>query len=480
MNSQSFYWYDLETFGINPSCDRVAQFAGIRTDQELNIISEPDMFYCQTSNDFLPNPEACLITGILPDICQQKGLEEYRFFQKIEAIFSEPNSCTLGYNSIRFDDEFIRYGFFRNFISPYNREWQNNCSRWDLLDVVRMMAALRPEGIHWPLVENEQGKQRISFRLEHLSQQNDIIHQQAHDALSDVEATIGMAKLIKNAQPKLFDYAFKLRNKNFAEKTINLNDAKILVHVSGKISSEFGHCALVYPIMRHPINKNAIIVFDCRYNPDVLEKLSVEEILQRLYTKHTILKEQALEHIPLKLIHLNKSPMIAPLSTLTPEQADKHQINLDEHCKNAEKISRQAELIDKLSRVYQENPWQDNTFEAEQRLYDGFIDKQDQEMMFQLHQAPESFFSNNYSFFDQRLNQILPRFKAKNFNSLLTPQEQEIWQNYRFERIANTLSLNDYQQEIKHLSLKYTTPQSKELLKKLANYPQQIGLPPIQ
>ena len=149
MDRHTFLWHDYETFGATPRRDRPAQFAAIRTDAELNQLGEPLMLYCQPAPDFLPDPEACLITGITPQQCLEQGVPEYQFAATIEQAFALPGTIGVGYNTIRFDDEVTRFMFWRNLIDPYAREWQNECGRWDLLDVVRTAYALRPEGIQW-------------------------------------------------------------------------------------------------------------------------------------------------------------------------------------------------------------------------------------------------------------------------------------------------------------------------------------------
>ncbi|MGL4204888.1 MAG: exodeoxyribonuclease I, partial [Aeromonadaceae bacterium] len=257
-NSPTFYFHDYETFGTHPGRDRPAQFAGIRTDAELNPIGEPLMIYCQMPTDYLPEPEACLITGITPQLVNRQGVNEAEFIRRIHAEFSQANTCILGYNNIRFDDEFTRYTLYRNYFDPYGYSWQQGNSRWDLLDVVRACYALRPEGINW--VYDEEGKP--SFRLELLTQANGIGHEHAHDALSDVYATIGMAKLIRDKQPKLFDYLFKLRNKNQVKALIDVISMKPLVHVSGMFSPWQGCASWVSPVAWHPTNANAVIVVD--------------------------------------------------------------------------------------------------------------------------------------------------------------------------------------------------------------------------
>lgn len=193
MSEHSFYWHDYETFGRWPRRDRPAQFAGVRTDAELNEIGPSLMHYCQPAPDFLPDPESCLLTGILPQTCLEQGLPEHAFAAAIERELAAPGTVGVGYNTIRFDDEVTRHLFWRNLMDPYAREWQNGCGRWDLLDVVRCTYALRPEGIEWP--RHEDG--RTSFKLEHLTAANGLAHEAAHDALSDVRATIGLARLIR-------------------------------------------------------------------------------------------------------------------------------------------------------------------------------------------------------------------------------------------------------------------------------------------
>jgi exodeoxyribonuclease-1 len=164
-SEQTFLWHDYETFGANPALDRPAQFAAIRTNAALEPVGEPLNWYCQPALDVFPHPIASLITGITPQDAQKKGLVEAEFADNIHAEMMEPGTCSAGYNSIHFDDEFSRNLFYRNFYDPYEREYKNNNTRWDLIDLARMCYALRPEGVEWP--EHEPGKP--SFKLEHLS-----------------------------------------------------------------------------------------------------------------------------------------------------------------------------------------------------------------------------------------------------------------------------------------------------------------------
>ena len=156
---QTFFFYDLETSGFSPRKDRIMQFAGQRTDMNLNKIGEPvDILVC-LNDDVLPSPEALLVTGISPQKTVDEGYTEAEFARMAAEEFFTEGTIAVGYNSVRFDDEHMRHLFWRNFYDPYEWQWKDGRSRWDLLDVVRMVRALRPDGINWPFMENENGEQ---------------------------------------------------------------------------------------------------------------------------------------------------------------------------------------------------------------------------------------------------------------------------------------------------------------------------------
>lgn len=242
----SIFWYDYETTGINPRNDRPLQVAGIRTDHALNEIDEPVNLYCQPSEDILPHPAACAITGITPSQLAEKGLSEADFMTRVHAQLAAPGTCGAGYNTLRFDDEMTRYSLYRNFFDPYAREWQGGNSRWDLIDVVRAAYALRPDGLVWPT--DDEG--RVTLKLERLTAANNIDHGHAHEALSDVRATIALARLIREKQPKLYDWLFQLRSKQKVMDQIRL--LQPLVHISGRFSAARSYVGVVLPLAWHP------------------------------------------------------------------------------------------------------------------------------------------------------------------------------------------------------------------------------------
>ncbi|MGH8852665.1 MAG: exodeoxyribonuclease I [Telluria sp.] len=435
MSTHTFLWHDYETFGAVPRRDRPAQFAAIRTDAELNEIGEPIMLYCQPAPDFLPDPQSCLITGITPQHCLELGVPEHEFARRIEAAFSEPGTIGVGYNTIRFDDEITRHLFWRNLIDPYAREWQNGCGRWDLLDVVRMTYALRPDGIEWHI--REDGKP--SFRLEHLSAANGLTHDAAHDALSDVRATIALARLIRQKQPKLFDFCLELRRKDrvAAEMGLHLEPAQRqpFLHVSGMFPVEYGCLGLVWPLAQHPTNKNEILVWDCRHDPSELFSLDVETIRTRLFTRSADMPE-GMTRLPIKSVHLNKSPMlVGNLKTLQPAMAARWDIDLERGRAHAALAATGSNMDAIWAKVFQK-PTTGVEVDVDEDLYGGFISKVDRSELdaIRLH-SPAMLASMRPIFEDKRLSKLFFRYRARNFPETLTQVEAQQWEAHRAARL---------------------------------------------
>ena len=433
MNTENtFLWHDYETFGAYPQLDRPAQFAAIRTDTSLEFIGDPLNWYCQPARDVLPHPIASLITGITPQEALKKGLIEAEFAAKIHEEMMEPGTCSAGYNSIHFDDEFSRNLFYRNFFDPYEREYKNNNSRWDLIDLARMCYALRPAGIEWP--EHEPGKP--SFKLEHLSAANDIEHLGAHEALSDVIATIGLARLIRARQPRLFDWALKMRDQHHVMQMLNPANPKPLLHTSSRIPANRGCTSLVLPLSIYPDQKKKVVVYDLMTDPEPLLNLTAEEVSDRLFTPANALPE-GVERIPLKAIATNHVPMIAPAATL--KNVDCKRIGLDpKRCfKHAEKLMQVLPQIrNKVMDVFKPYPPGEDT-DPDQMIYSGgFFPGTDRQLMDKIRRiAPTEISQLDWAFKDSRLKEMLFRFRARNYPDTLSLQEAQLWQTQRLERL---------------------------------------------
>jgi len=426
----TFFWHDYETFGANTRRDRPAQFAGIRTDAELNEIGEPLMLYCQPAPDYLPDPESCLITSITPQVCQERGVPEHEFAARIEAELARPGTVGVGYNTIRFDDEITRFMFWRNLIDPYAREWQNQCGRWDLLDVVRMAYALRPEGIAWPRKEDG----APSFKLEHLSKANGLAHEAAHDALSDVRATIALARLIRERNPKLFDFAFSLHKKDRVAAELRLPataiTARPFLHVSGMFPAERGCLAVMWPLASHPTNKNELLAWDLAHDPAELATLNPDEIRTRLFTRAADLPE-GVARLPVKSVHLNKSPMVVGnLNTLTPALAQRWGIDLAQAARHAEAARTLPDMSAIWPTVFARPA--EPAPDVEQDLYGGFVGNADRRKLNDLRQmGGEQLARARTGFDDPRLEELLFRYRARNFPATLSNEEQARWLAHR-------------------------------------------------
>lgn len=429
----SLYWYDYETFGADPRRDRPAQFAGLRTDHDLNVIGEPLCIYCRPADDFLPQPDACLITKITPQMALAQGVPETEFIGRIHEEFARPNTCVAGYNNIRFDDEMTRVTLYRNFLDPYAREWQNGNSRWDILDMVRLTYALRPAGIQWP--QHPDGKP--SFRLEDLTKANAIAHGSAHDALSDVRATISLARLIRDRQPRLYDYVFQHRSKHQVAQLLDVLRMTPVLHVSSMYPAESGCIAMIAPVANHPSNKNEIVVYDLRHDPELFLGLSAEELRQRMFTRAEELPS-GVTRLPVKTIHINKAPVVVPVNTLTEEAAEKWHIDTQLAEAYRDKILAHPEFRKALSSAFAQQNYEPS-HDPDLMLYSGgFFSEADRARMQQIRRAsPEKLGHLDLPFEDRRLPEMLFRYRARNFPQSLSSEERRRWDEYRRCRLVD-------------------------------------------
>jgi exodeoxyribonuclease-1 len=455
--SDTFYWHDYETFGVNPARDRPVQFAGLRTDADLNIVGDPLVIYCRPANDFLPHPQACLVTGITPQQALAEGVPECEFIARIHQELAEPGTCGVGYNSLRFDDEVTRYTLYRNFYDPYAREWQNGNSRWDIIDMVRTAFALRPEGIEWPLREDG----LPSFRLEDLTRANGISHEAAHDALSDVYATIALAKLIRERQPRLYDYVLKNKDKRSVLAQLDVAGMKPVLHVSGMFGARRHNIALVVPLAMHPTNRNEVICYDLSADPQPLKDLSAEQLQKLLYMRTEDLPEGT-ERLGLKSVHINRCPILLPPKMANPAIAERVGISGEECRKHLESLRTyraqdSAGFTAKIQAIYAGRGFEPQT-DPDLMLYSGgFFGKCDKQVMEQIrtHTAVE-LTTGSFVFEDQRLTEMLFRYRARNYPDSLTPEELANWEELRFQWLTDPESgggycMEEYQTDIEEL-----------------------------
>ena len=448
----TLYWHDYETFGTDPSRDCPSQFAGVRTDENLNIVGDPLTIYCQPPVDRLPSPMACLITGITPQKAREQGVPEPAFIEQICRELSQPGTCGVGYNSIRFDDEVTRYTLYRNFYDPYEREWKHGNSRWDIIDMVRLARALRPEGIEWPNYDDGSP----CFKLEQLTQANGICHESAHDALSDVMATIAMARLVRDKQPKLYQYIYEHRLKQKVAGLIDLKQQTPFLHVSGKLPRENGYTALMMPLAKHPSNSNAIICFNLQGDARALLDLSSEQIRERLFTRTDDLPA-GIVRLPLKNIQINRCPVVATAKLLDEAAAERLGIDLN-RCELNRQLLQGHDLTAKLAQVFSAQVF-DRTDDVDRRLYDGFLGDSDRLLLSEVRRASSAeLAADSFHFGDERYQQLLFLYRARNYPESLNEDDLHIWEEWRFHRLTSPssgyLSMEAYHSEIDQLLAK--------------------------
>lgn len=450
MNDQtnSFFFYDLETSGLSPRESRIMQFAGQRTDLELNPIGEPVNLLVKLSDDTLPSPYAIAVTKITPQSTQADGLTEAELCRYLTDEIFIPGTCVLGYNSVRFDDEFIRHLFWRNFYDPYEWQWKDGRSRWDILDVVRLTRALRPEGINWPYqdkeIEKDGKKETIKVktnRLELITKLNHIEHEHAHDALADVCATIAVARLIKEKQPDLWDFLFKMRDKKQVAKLVNLEEPVPFVYACGRYSSEYDKTTVAFPVA--PSRNGNVLVWDLRYD--------IAECGREISRPENPLP--ALHLFPkLKELHYNRCPAVAPLGVLEKDDGwqkiglEKAQIE-----QNLKSLLSHPEIIEAAREEEESRPEFPPAIDPESALYDGFLDDQDRRLCGIVRTADQNQLADlHLDFTDSRLEPLLLHYKAKNFPQSLSEQEQKTWGEYRRARLKRQSV--SYERELNALS----------------------------
>ncbi|HMI09572.1 MAG TPA: exodeoxyribonuclease I [Candidatus Saccharimonadales bacterium] len=458
--SQTFFFYDLETSGLDPRNDRIMQFAGIRTDTGFNQIGESHNVLVKLTEDTIPAPEALMVTGITPQSTQADGLTEAEFATFLQDEIFTPDTVTIGFNNIRFDDEFIRAFFWRTFRDPYEWSWKDGRSRWDMLDVVRMTRALRPDGITWPVVDG-----KPTNRLELLTKENGIDHLKAHDALSDVEALIAVAKLIKEKQPQLYDYLFTMRDKKKVQSLVNLDDKKPFVYTSGRYDSEHDKTTIAFPLTS---GKNSnVVVYDLRYDPADFINLSMEDIKKKFYATWEERKSEGFQKLPVKELQYNRVPAVAPVGVL--EQSDGwNRIHLDKAMieKNKKLLLSAPHFAENIRSLFENRPEFKKASDPEAKLYDGFLNDRDRLRCETVRNASERELADfNPEFSDDRLAPLLLHYKARNFPGILSEDEARAWEEWRSNHI--TAQLPVFTKSLQRLAATETDDNKQFILQEL-------------
>lgn len=478
--ADTLLWHDYETFGADPRYDRPVQFAAIRTDLDFNPVGEPISLFARPPRDYLPQPGACLVTGITPQLAEERGVIEAEFVATVYEALAQPGTCALGYNSIRFDDEVTRFTLYRNLRPPYAREWGDGRSRWDLIDAVRTAHALRPEGIEWP--RRDDG--HASFRLEDLTRANGIEHGEAHDALGDVRATLAMARLLRDRQPKLYDWLYRHRQKQAVRDLLHAAGDAPLLHVSGRFGAARSNLSIVLPLAWHPGNGNELLCADLAVDAQLLIDLDAAELKRLLYTRQAELANGE-ERPGLKSVHINKAPVLLPVAMADDRVC--RRTGLDRAaCERNEALLADHErrhpgaLRDKLRELMRDSAPR-AAGDVDLGLYSGgFQSDQDRRTLDGLLAlSPEELARETPVFEDERLMELLQRYRARNYPETLRAEEREDWEAARFERLTAEegpgLDLAAFNAEIDaRLAEASLTPRDRAILEALQAWGDQL------
>ena len=466
--AKTFFFYDLETSGLNAREDRIMQFAGRRTSMDLTPIGESYNMLVALSDDTLPNPDALMVTGITPQKTVDEGYSEAQFARILNDEIFTPDTIVVGFNNVRFDDEFIRHLLWRNFYDPYEWCWKDGRSRWDMLDVVRMTRALRSEGISWPL--DDAGEP--TNRLELITRENGIAHKNAHDAMSDVDALIDVTKLIRNKQPQLFEYLLKMRDKKEVVKLVNVDDKKPFVYSSGRYDKEFAKTTVALPLAAG--RNGNVVVYDLRYDPTPFIDLSESELAHKVYASWQERQAEDFVKLPAKELQPNRCPAVAPLGVLAhgggwakisldAETIAKHQKNLLAH----------PEFAEKLRTIFENKPEFTRSPDPEAQLYDGFLNDRDRLRAEAVRNASERELADFHpNFADKRLPGLLLHYKARNFPKTLSDDERAMWQTWRAARVQ--AQLPKYMAALQRLAVGVLDPDKEFIVQELQLWAESI------
>lgn len=452
----TFFFYDLETSGLDPRRQRIMQFAGIRTDFDLNPIGDPINVMVALSDDVLPDPGAIMVTGITPQQTKTDGYTEAEFLRMLHDDVFRPGTIVTGFNNIRFDDEFLRYTLYRNFYDPYEWAYGEGRSRWDVMDVTRLVRALRPDGIEWPTVDGKPVN-----KLEPIAAANGILHTKAHDALSDVEALIGVTRLIRQKQPKMFDYLLKMRHKDEVKRVVNPQNPAPFIYASGRYDPVYLRTTAAYPLSEGS-KPGSVTVYDLRYDPTDLVGLSADEIRRRQFTAKAE-QDEPLERLPIKELSFNKAPAVAPMGVLDEASAGRLSLSLDTLTRHLEIIKANPQFLQNVAEAYSSRPAWPKAADVDAQLYDGFFSDRDKGKMAAVRAAtPEELADFHPDFSDPRLHELLLRYKGRNFPKSLAEDERDAWEAYRAARLNEDLPR--FVRQLQQVAGRYADDADKQFL----------------
>ena len=457
---KTYLFYDIETTGLNKCFDQVIQFAAIRTDLALKELERYEC-YIKINQDVLPSPMAFITHRISLSTLEEKGVNELEAMVQIHKLFNIPGTISVGYNTLRFDDEFLRFSFYRNLLPPYTHQYANGCSRMDIYPMTVMYHLYKKERLNWP--EN-------NLKLENISRKNNFADGAAHNAMTDVIATLNLARCL-HQDIKVWDYLIGFFDKQIDQERYQQlvgqknHHLPIGIMIDGKFGPEQNYQCAVTPIGTHHHYKNQQLWL--RLDFAKLNDAKPDDFIQ--YT-HVISKKTG------------EPGLILPMKTrfLQPYLIKQQPFIVE----MASRLTQNKALFERISSYYQNYTYPKvANLDVGAGLYEnGFLSYQDQNTCKQIHQsAPQEKMAAIRKLSEFYLQELGIRMIGRHFHGFLNQEEKKSYQEYINLINSEDNHLSDYVgrqrftrkiafQEIQTLLSQQLDNEQQLILKELSNY----------
>ena len=364
-----YIFYDTETTGTSTNFDQILQFGAIRTDEDFNELDRFEI-RCHLLPWVVPNPGALLTTGVSPALLVDRNLSShFDMVAEIEKkLLAWSPAVFIGYNSISFDENLLRQALFQTLRRPYLTNTHGN-GRADALTMARACSVHAPNTLSIPIAANG----RMVFKLDRLAPQNGFAHENAHDAMADVEATIHVAKIIKTQAPEVWAQMMMTSSKRGAA---NFLTSESFIHQT-EFYAGLGHTWMVTKCGQDPTYDGRAATFDLSVDPAPYLDMSVDQLVSVLNASPKVIRT----------VRLNAQPILMPLNIGSEwlgvmDLDDALLMGRIEMIQNAKEFQERVGLA--LSRRYEERA---TSVYYEERIYDGFPNRADEGLMVDFHRV---------------------------------------------------------------------------------------------
>lgn len=435
---QTYLFYDLETTGLNKSFDQALHFAAIRTDLQFNEINRYEL-KIKLNPDVIPSPYAMLTHHMrLSDIAN--GISEYEAAKQIHQWVNEPGTISLGYNTLSFDDEFLRFTFYRNLLPPYTHQFANRCSRMDIYPMTLLYYLFKNNALKWPVKEG-----KISLKLEELNNINQFVTGRAHHAMVDVEATLALAKVFAEDR-EMWNYICGYFNKKTDQERLQKLGDDTALMVYGKLGYDRQYQSIVLSLGNHYHYNNQLLWLRLDDKDFSLEPK--ESVVQNSF----VLQKK-----------LGEPGFILPLRERYLQQVKPEVLNLAE--KNKQWLSDNTDIFKLIREHYRSFQYpQVADIDIDAGLYvNGFWSPQEEFFCKKFsHAKPEEKSKLIDKITNPRLYALALRILGRNYPGVLTDQQTEEFESYLQSTKDASKNICDFKGE-KRLNAQTAVSQIKEL-----------------